>query len=169
MRAKKALVVTFMVIVTFTAISNADETCLRAIAISGGEYHTLVLMENKTVWACGSNNLGRLGINDPFTIISPYLLQTHDGDMNTSSGFLEDIVAVDAGWYHSLAVDDINGNVWEWTDYDSPQKVYAGEQPSNSDYLENIVAIDDGYNHRLTIEYAGTIYGWGSNSNSALT
>ena len=133
----------WLIIFTSAAISNAGETCLRAIAISGGEYHTLVLMENKTVWACGSNNLGRLGIGTAAIDISPILVQTIGGTMGIT--FLEDIVAVDAGWRHSLAVDDINGNVWAWGGDDQgqigngdttgnmlvPVAVHAGEQSTD--------------------------------------
>ncbi len=169
-------------ILSFLTNSNviANETCLRAIAISGGEYHTLVIMENNTVWACGSNGSGQLGINDDTITKSLYLVQTHDGEMNTVSGFLEDIIALDAGWYHSLAVDDVNGNVWAWggdtngqigngddtDDILSPIAVFAGEQSADPNaILEDITCVSAGRSglHSLASEGEYT-YGWGYNA-----
>ncbi len=90
---------------------SAEDTCLKASAISGGEYHTLTLMEDKTVWACGSDSFGQLGNGNDGS--STILVSVHDGEMNTSSGFLENIIAVDAGWYHSLAFDE-DGYIYAW-------------------------------------------------------
>ncbi len=178
LRAKKALVVILVVIATFTAIVNADETCIRATAISGGEYHTLVLMENNTVWACGGNSYGQLGNNDTYSEYN--LIQSFCGEMNTTSSFLEDIVAVDAGWRHSLAVDDINGNVWAWGGDDQgqigngdttgnmlvPVAVHAGEQSTDPNaILEDITCVSAGRSglHSLASEGEYT-YGWGYNA-----
>ncbi len=179
-RAKQIMVVVLIAILTLMTASNAGDTCLRAVAISGGEYHTLVLMENETVWACGGNANGQLGIQDPCTMSSPYLIQTHDGDMDTTSGYLENIAAVDAGWYHSLAVDDVDGNVWAWggdtngqigngTDtgnYTYPIVVWAGEQSTDPNaILEDITCVSAGRSglHSLASEGEYT-YGWGYNA-----
>ena len=74
--------------------SATAQTCLRAKDISGGEYHSMVLMEDGTLWACGDNEEGQLGNDDPYNQYE--LVQVHDGEMETGSGFLENIASMDA-------------------------------------------------------------------------
>ena len=91
----------------------------KAIDISGGEDHTLVLTSNKSVWACGPNGKpwywsGVLGTgSSDTTLVQKTLVRVWDGDMNTPSDYLENIDDIDAGWEHSLALD-VNGFVWSW-------------------------------------------------------
>jgi len=178
-RAKKLLNVVVMMVLTLTLNTNADEVCLKAAMVSGGEFHTLVRMENGTVWACGGNGNGQLGIGSE---IDKYILtQVHDGAMNTTSGFLEDIIAIDAGWYHSLAVDNINGHVWAWggdtngqigngstaDNILSPIAVFSGDQnPGNPTApLSNITCISAGRSGTHSLASQGQFtYAWGSNS-----
>jgi len=70
-RAKKLLNIVVVMILALTLKTNADEVCLRAAMVSGGEFHTLVLMENGTVWACGSNGNGRPAKKSTFFILTP--------------------------------------------------------------------------------------------------
>jgi alpha-tubulin suppressor-like RCC1 family protein len=84
----------------------------KVIKISGGEHHSLALTSNKWLWAFGDNLWYQLGIGD--TTTDQYLpVRVHAGDMNTLSGYLENIDDFDAGWRHSLALD-VNGFVWSW-------------------------------------------------------
>ncbi|GAJ03852.1 unnamed protein product [marine sediment metagenome] len=75
----------------------------KAIDISGGENHTLVLTKNKTTWACGPNGsyqyptyYGVLGTGstDP-GLIAKTLIRVLAGDMGNQ--YLQDINDVDAG------------------------------------------------------------------------
>jgi alpha-tubulin suppressor-like RCC1 family protein len=178
--AKRMLNIVVMLVLTLTLKANADEVCLRAAMVSGGEYHTLVLMENGTVWACGGNANGQLGRGEIFPY-STILLQTIDGSMNTASGFLQDIIAIDAGWLHSLALDNINGHVWAWggdtygqigngsTAYDitSPIAVFSGEQNTGNPTapLSNITCISAGRSGTHSLASQGQFtYAWGNNS-----
>ncbi|HBR19662.1 MAG: hypothetical protein A2Y13_01780 [Planctomycetes bacterium GWC2_45_44] len=92
-----------------------------------------------------------------------------DGDMQTQSGYLENIVKVAAGYGFCAAID-ANGNAWEWNaGSGSPKKITNGQQISSSGYLEDIIALDVGYyDQRIAIDSYGRGWGWGSNRGGAL-
>ncbi|MHC4500032.1 MAG: right-handed parallel beta-helix repeat-containing protein, partial [Planctomycetota bacterium] len=77
-------------------------------AISAGESHSLALDVNGFVYAWGDNQWGQLGNgnNDPCT--TPVRVVGFNGE-----GYLENIIAISAGFWHSLAID-VNGTVWSW-------------------------------------------------------
>jgi fibro-slime domain-containing protein/RHS repeat-associated protein len=145
---------------------------LPGIKLSGGEDHTLILLEDMTVWACGENGKGQLGdgTSSDRSIVVPVL----NGDMNTASGRLENIKSVAAGWNHSLALD-ANGHVWAWGDNyygelgqnnqdDSytPVQVLSGDQPGGQ-FLSDIVFIASGRSgeHSLAVDVNGYVWSWG--------
>ena len=103
------IAVLFLLASPTIAVSVPDGA--RAVQVSGGENHTLVLTAGKTVWACGDNSWYQLGIgnNTP----QGTLAQVLKGDMDSPTLYLACIDAVDAGWKHSLALD-VNGFVWAW-------------------------------------------------------
>jgi alpha-tubulin suppressor-like RCC1 family protein len=79
------------------------------------------------------------------------------------------IVKVAAGRDHDdlnhYAALDVNGNVWEWMQGDTPAKVLCGQMPTASGYLEDINAFDVGYyNHRVAIDKYGCGWAWGGNN-----
>jgi alpha-tubulin suppressor-like RCC1 family protein len=53
-----------IVIVLSFLISNISlaSMCARLKSVSAGEKHSLALMDDKTLWACGRNNYWQLGI-----------------------------------------------------------------------------------------------------------
>jgi len=158
----------------------------RAIAVSGGEQHTLVLTAMETVWASGANGgsaefgnyYGVLGIDsDKYYLTEKTLIQVKAGDMNTPSDLLQDIVTIDAGWTHSLALDS-NGMVWAWGDnyhgqlgdsstepHSTPVKVLSGDQDPNDPnaplkYIQSISAGRSG-EHSLALDANGCVWAWG--------
>ncbi len=124
---KKIVLVTSVSIVNLNIVFAAGwKEDSKAIDISGGEDHTLVLTANKRSWACGANGgsgyAGVLGTGSGSSdLIQKWLVRVHDGDMNTPSDYLEDITDVDAGWKQSLALESYDpgdpnrmGYVWSW-------------------------------------------------------
>ena len=98
-------------IVAFTLIIITLARASNMLKVSGGEDHTLVLAENKFVWACGANYSYQLGTDnsqDQWTLI-----QVEGGAMGTPH--LQDINNIAAGWMHSLALDT-SDFVWAWGD-----------------------------------------------------
>lgn len=83
----------------------------KAIRISGGETHTMVLSANKWAWGCGDNDYSQLGIGSGYQYADQRILVRVYG--YNDAGRLQDINDVAAGWKHSLALD-VNGLVWSW-------------------------------------------------------
>jgi len=157
MSRMKQTLVTVSIVVFGTNITIASDwrENARAIDISGGEAHTLVLTKNKWPWACGHNGWYQLGTGDNDNRLT--LVRVEDGNVVTVSGYLEDINDVDAGWKHSLALEsydrndpNYNGYVWAWGRndqgelgndgfglyQDNPVQVLRGEQDGESDEFD---------------------------------
>jgi len=103
----KTLSIAIVYILVINNISLAD-LCLKLKDVSGGEAHTLALMEDNTLWACGSNGDKQLGLG---SVTGTLTLEQVKGENGV--GFLQNIVTFDAGWFHSLAADE-NGMIWAW-------------------------------------------------------
>ena len=83
------------------AISFASSgTVSLYVAISAGQTHSLVIKNDNTLWSCGFNNQGQLGLGN---LVNTNVL-TQVGTANTWS-------AISAGHTHSHAVD-FNTDVW---------------------------------------------------------
>ena len=177
------IIVSFIVFIANIAIASNWKENAKAIQVSGGEDHTLVLTANKWPWACGPNGgpgpyYGVLGTGSTSTaLIAKTLIRVWDGDMNTPSGYLEDITDVAGGWKHSLALD-VNSFVWAWG-WNSAGQLGDNQQSSpyysstpvqvhgvdNVGYLRYIIAISAGRSgqHSLAVDANGYAYGWGYN------
>jgi alpha-tubulin suppressor-like RCC1 family protein len=112
------------------------------ITFDAGWYHSLAAAQDGTLWSWGTNTNGQLGIGN--TKEDQYLpVRVHDGDVNTTLGYLEDINDIDAGYVHSLALDDVNGFVWAWDFYSrnlrSLAKAVLGFTPQAFDQSMNSV------------------------------
>jgi alpha-tubulin suppressor-like RCC1 family protein/uncharacterized protein YjdB len=146
------------------------------IAITCGDYFSLALKSDGTVWAWGANWYGQLGNGTAsYEESTWYPVQVKGSEGN---GFLENITAVAAANNHSLALDS-EGNVWAWganwygqlgngTTNDSyiPLKVKASN--SSDDFLEDVIAIAAGSNCSLALKSDGTVWSWGYNETGKL-
>jgi alpha-tubulin suppressor-like RCC1 family protein len=168
----------------------------KIVAVSAGWDHCMAL-ENwdpfepsngiGRVYAWGKNgggwygNGGRLGNGYNYgDACSPVLMLC--GEMNTSSGYLEDIVAVSAGEGHSMMLaangyvycvgSNAQGQLGNGTNTDSttPVRVRAGMQNPENPYapLSNIVYIAAGYWHNLAVDATGMVWVWGEGLNGKL-
>jgi alpha-tubulin suppressor-like RCC1 family protein len=79
----------------------------RVVDVAAGQYFSLALTEDGSVWAWGGNSYGQLGDD---TVKDRHLpVQVYTGSGLYNGGFVTD---VDAGLHHSLALT--NGTVWAW-------------------------------------------------------
>jgi len=127
-----------------TAISDV-------ISIACGKSgHTLFLKSNGTVWACGNNGSGELGIGSTGgTSLTP--VQTLG---------LTQVIAIGAGESFSYALKS-DGTVWAWGNW-----VAGGTNtPVQVSGLTNVIAISTGNprGHVLAIKSDKTAWGWGWN------
>lgn len=108
----------------FYKVSLANNCCPKFIDVAAGEYHTLALARDGSLWACGG---------DPY---DPLLYQLGLGNISASVlslqriGGLDNVIAFDAGWQHSLAVDS-NHFCWSFG-YDDEGQLGNGPGQQNS-------------------------------------
>jgi len=180
MLSRKRLITIVLSLITLITnkVSFADwKEGANAVDVSGGEHHTLVVTADSAAWACGNNSYYQLGTGN--TQHKWTLIRVDDGDMGTSSGDLENIDDIDAGWKHSLALD-ISGHVWAWG-YDDWGQLGNGEAGTSSTpvlvhgvddvgYLGNITCISAGRSgeHSLAVDSSDLVYAWGRNQEGQL-
>lgn len=108
-----------------------------------------------TVWAWGYNESGQLG--DGTTTFRSLPVQ---------SGSLTQVVAVSAGFGHSLALRS-DGTVWAWGRNAEGQlgdgTTQGRLQPAVVPSLSNVVAVSAGLRHSLALRTDGTVWAWGYN------
>ena len=155
---------------------------------ASGRAHTIVLKQDGSVWAFGSNTYGQLGIGTVDNVIQnvPQRLTFFD-DLRkveeSSDGTListgENVVKVYAREYHSVALTD-KGNVYTWglnnrgqlgLGYDpsvrdmvmSPERVSLTDSNGKTVELTDIVKVSVGTYHTVALSRSGIVYAWGWN------
>ncbi|UCB47451.1 MAG: RCC1 repeat-containing protein [Spirochaetota bacterium] len=155
---------------------NGEGTLSGVVGIDAGDYHSLAVKEDGTVWAWGHNYWGQLGDgNSPENSKTPVQVVGYEG-----GGILTGIVAVSAADEHTVALKN-GGTVWAWgrnntgqlgdntnipgTDSDTPVQV-TGEDGEG--VLTDVIAIGAGggqsASYTVAIEQDGTAWAWGVNS-----
>lgn len=71
-------------------------------AIAAGDYHSMALKNDGTLWVWGLNQYGLLGIGS-----------TTDSNVPVQVSSLTGVAAIAAGWEHSLALKN-DGTLWAW-------------------------------------------------------
>ncbi|WP_153730443.1 RCC1 domain-containing protein [Sporosarcina obsidiansis] len=132
-------------------------------AIVAGGDHTLALDQNGEVWAWGRNDYNQLGHSGG--------LLKNERPQKVFHKEMGKIVAIGAGGYHSLAVDE-SGHVWAWGlnsfgQLGSP--VGLGTPPSTVEPtrvpgLVEVVSVEAGAEHSVALKRDGTVVAWGRNS-----
>ena len=139
------------------------------VAVSAGGAHSLALVSDGTVWAWGYNANGELGVGSPYILSNVPVRTVGPG----GAGTLNNVVAVSAGYSHSLALLS-DGTLWAWganesgqlgantfdTTSSSPVQVVG---PGGVGILDNVVAVSAGNFHSLALLSDGTVRAWGGN------
>ena len=157
---------TAMVKTTMLEVELPDGTA----QVASGQYHTVILKQDGTVWAWGYNTYCQLG--DGTTDPHYYPVQVMDADGQPLSG----VTAISAGWRHTVALKQ-DGSVWAWGSNSmgqlgnatvssscSPVQVLdSTEQP-----ITGVYAIEAGNLHTHALKQGGALWSWGYNSNAQL-
>lgn len=122
-----------------------------------GKHHTVVLMQDGTVWVAGEDNSqGQFG-NGKFS---------EEGSEPVQVPGLADIKAVAAGNLHSVALKK-DGTVWTWGGNSSGQLGNGTMENSNIALqvagLKGITSIAAGGSHTVALKRDGTVWTWGDN------
>lgn len=125
-------------------------------SISAGEYHSLAVKDDGTLWAWGKNTLYQLGDGTDVTKNIP-----------TQIGTANNWVKVHAGYSSSYGIK-ADGTLWVWGS-NAGEKLGTG----NSNYViatptqlgsdTNWLSVSDGWNHTIAIKTDGTLWAWGKN------
>ena len=135
-------------------------------AIAVGEWHTIAVKKDGTVWAWGENDGGQLGDgttthrSTPAQVISAY--DTGLLTLGSSTSSTRPMVA--AGSSHTVALKN-DGTVWAWggnwdgqlgigTTEHSPIPVRVG--------IDNVKEIAAGERHTVALKNDGTVWAWGA-------
>jgi len=150
--------------------SNIGSRTMESVA--AGSYHSLAIEDNGNLWAWGDNAGGQLGAGDNLDHAAPFLVKDPGG-----TSYLDYVVAVDGGIYHTLAARDngVDKTVYAWgsnqygqighnaggTDMNRPQQVVG---PGGVGFLLNAKGVAAGGVHSVALLTGGTVYAWGRNN-----
>ena len=127
--------------------------------IAAGEYRTLAIKSNGTLWAWGRNNYGQLGLgfSGYYTAVSS---PVQVGAFTTWS-------EIESGDYHNLAIYH-NGTLWAWGKNSNGQlgdgTTTYRSAPVQIGALANWLAVAAGSYFSLAIKTNGTLWAWGHNN-----
>jgi len=117
--------------------------------VACGGYHTLILKTDGTLWACGSNESGQLGIEEVADQAVPVQVMT-------------DVAAIAAGGVYSAAIKT-DGTLWTWGDNEYAQLGTGDTRPRSMpvQVMEDVAQVSLGAYHTFVIKTDGTLWGWG--------
>jgi alpha-tubulin suppressor-like RCC1 family protein len=135
---------------------------LDAASVAAGDFHTLILMGNGTLYAQGNNYYGQLGDGTTQDRTTPTVI----------NGLPANVVQIAAGSRHSLAVT-ADGTVYAWGSNDEGQLGLGASIPEKLTptlvtALTNIVQIAAGESHSLAMARDGVVWAFGANTRGQL-
>lgn len=127
-----------------------------AKAITAGQYFSVALKKDGTVWAWGDNQYGQLGDGTRTNRKSPVQVLG-----------LSDVKAISAKGNHVVALKN-DGTVWTWGLNRNGQlgdgsSVYYRARPVQVSGLKDVIAVSAGGSYTLALKKNGTLWAWGDN------
>src|SRR3990167_8118553 len=127
---------------------------------ASGYYHCLFLDSLASVWSCGYNPYGGLGLGHSTNKLTPEKINN-----------LPPIISISAGGYFSLFVD-ANGSVWSCGNNQYGQLGLGDTtQRNKAEKIQGLPAIKSmagGCNHALFLDCEGSVWSCGLNGNGGL-
>ncbi len=144
-----------------TLTPSAVNGLTNVIAVASRNQFSLFLKSDGTVWACGSNSNGQLGIGSTINTNTPVQIPSLSG-----------ITKIAAGIFHSLFLKN-DGTVWS-----CGRNVFSGELGNGNQIQQttpvqvinviNVVAIAAGDYHSMFLQSDGIVKSCGSNADGGL-
>ncbi|VXB27790.1 conserved hypothetical protein [Flavobacterium sp. 9AF] len=139
---------------SFTTLQAINSSCWQNI--SAGEYHSLAIKNDGTLWAWGRNVLYQLGDGTDVTKNIP-----------TQIGTANNWVKVHAGYSSSYGIK-ADGTLWSWGSngygkLGTGNGNYVIDTPTQVGTDTNWLDVSDGWNHTIALKTDGTLWGWGNN------
>ncbi|QOY85751.1 RCC1-like domain-containing protein [Paludibaculum fermentans] len=144
-----------------TGVEQAEPVCnlLSGVkSVSTSASHGLAIRQDSTVWSWGVGAFGLLGdgVTTAHVVVSPRQIPGLSG-----------VVAVSAGYFHSLALKS-DGTVWAWGSNTSGQlgngTTSDNGTPMQVAGLTGITSIAAGRSHSLARRNDGAVFVWGDNT-----
>ncbi|RKP18931.1 RCC1/BLIP-II, partial [Rozella allomycis CSF55] len=136
----------------FKKVLTINEKILK---ISHGGYHTFLITESKSVYGCGGNDKGQLGITGLKENLLQFTLLENVKADDIACGWDHSILLLDgrvfvtgSNSFHQLGVEKVK-RLDTWTDLSIP---------------ESISKISCGLRHSMALTTEGSVYVWGNNS-----
>lgn len=128
--------------------------------INVGPAHFVGIQTDGSLWACGRNNNGQLGISNNTT---PINVPTKVGaDVNWNQ--------ISCGSLHTIGIK-LDGTIWAWGSNSWGELGFSGlstNRPTQIGSDVNWRQVSCGENYSLAIKNDGTLWSWGRNNNGTL-
>lgn len=124
--------------------------------ISGGELHSLAVLNDGTLWAWGGNQYGQIGDGTTETRYLPVQI-------------MDQVQSASAGGRHSIALKN-DGTLWAWGCNDGG-RLGDGTTLDRAEpvkIMDDVAAIAGGWAHSLAVKTDGTLWAWGHNNSGQL-
>ena len=140
---------------TFTQITTNTDNIK---SVCCGYYHTFILENDGTLWSCGRNNYGQLGLGDT-TDRNTFIQATTNAD---------DIKQIYCSWYYTIILKN-DGTLWE-CGRNNVGQLGLGDSNNRTTFTQittntnDIKSIYCGWNHTFILKNDGTLWGTGYNA-----
>ena len=128
----------------------------------GFSSHSLILKNDGTLWGCGHNGYGQLGLND----------NTNRTTFTQVTTNVNNIKEIYCGKYHTLILKN-DGTLWGCGQNNYGQ-LGLGDSSNRTTFTQTTTNVDDikeircGGNHTIILKNDGTLWGCGNNNNGHL-
>ena len=143
---------------TFTQVTTNINNDVKQIA--GGSYHTFILKNDGSVWACGRDNYGQLGLGNSILIYN-------------FTQVTNDVKQISCGNSHTFILKN-DGSVWACGLNDTGQ-LGLGDTTAKNIFTQVTTNINNdvkqivcGYNHTFILKNNGSVWACGSNGHGEL-
>ena len=119
-------------------------------SIAAGDYHSLMVKTDGTLWGCGNNSYGQLGLGDlVFSTIQIEPIQ-----------LMSDVQSVSAGAYHTMILKK-DGTLWACGRNDNGE-LGIGNFTNQRQPVKVMQSTASGYYHTLILKKDGTVWACGN-------